>query len=253
MVKRLLIAFFILAQFTSAQNYGSMQFTNYADDRQSAFSLTFDDGLLSHSENVRPILNQYGFNGTFYVLPPYLTETLPGIWRYGTWPDFQAMAMEGHEIGSHTMNHYDLTSLQWGDVNDDSTLLYELYQSKIFIEQKIPQKKCISLNYPYTLHNSFVDSAASLFYENGRTIGQVPNDSSLNEEDWFGLNAKVVLFDTPRVSLEDDLDELITFLEWTQNSINNRKWGIIMVHDVVPITQLPELVGQGIYEPISNE
>ena len=230
-----------------------MQFANYADDRQSAFCLTFDDGLLSHSENVSPILNQYGFKGTFYVLSPYLRETLPGIWRYGTWPDFQAMAMEGHEIGSHTMNHYDLTSLQWGDVNEDSTLLYELYQSKIFIEQKIPQEKCISLNYPYTLHDSFVDSAASLFYENGRTLGQVPNDSSLTEEDWFGLNAKVVLFDTPRVSVEDDLDELITFLEWTQNSINNRKWGMIIIHDVVPIEQLPELVGQGIYEPISNE
>ena len=190
--------------------------------------------LLTHSENVRPILNQYGFKGTFYVLPPYLTETLPGIWRYGTWPGFQLMAAEGHEIGSHTMNHYRSYFTSWGDVNDDSTLLYELYQSKIFIEQKIPTEKCISLNYPYTLHNSYVDSAASLFYENGRTLGQVPNDSSLTEEQWYGLNAKVVLFDEPRNSVSDDLDELFTFLEWTQNSIDNRKWGMIIIHDVVP-------------------
>jgi Secretion system C-terminal sorting domain len=28
---------------------------------------------------------------------------------------------------------------------------------------------------------------------------------------------------------------------------------MIIIHDVVPIEQLPELVGQGIYEPISNE
>ena len=90
------------------------------------------------------------------------------------------MALDGHEIGSHTMNHYDLTTLPWGNINEDSTLLYELYQSKIFIEQKIPTAKCISLNYPYTLHNPVVDSAASLFYENGRTLGQVPNDSSLS-------------------------------------------------------------------------
>ena len=253
MTRKILISFFVLAQFAFAQNYGTMRFTNYADDRQSAFSLTFDDGLLSHSENVRPILNQYGFKGTFYVLPPYLTETLPGIWRYGTWPAFQSMAAEGHEIGSHTLNHYNLTSLQWGDVNDDSTLLYELYQSKIFIEQKIPNQKCISLNYPYTIHNSIVDSAASLFYENGRTLGQVPNDSSLSETEWFGLNAKVVLFDMPRNSVDDDLDELFTFLDWTQNSFNQHKWGMIIIHDVVPISQLPDLVNQGIYEPISNE
>mgnify|MGYP003416877208 FL=1 len=253
MIKQVLITFFVLTQIASAQNFGSMQFTNYADDKQSAFSLTFDDGLLSHSENVRPILNQYGFKGTFYVLPPYLTETLPGIWRYGTWPEFQAMALEGHEIGSHTMNHDTLATLPWGDINTEGTLLYELYQSKIFIEQKIPQAKCISLNYPYTLHNSFVDSAASLYYENGRTLGQVPNDSSLTKEQWYGLNAKVVEFSLPRNSVDDDLDELFTFLEWTQNSIDNHKWGMIIIHDVVPIEQLPELVGQGIYEPISNE
>jgi hypothetical protein len=151
------------------------------------------------------------------------------------------------------MNHYDLTTLQWGDVNDDSTLLYELYQSKIFIEQKIPAAKCISLNYPFTIHNAAVDLAASLFYESGRTLGQVPNDSSLSEEDWFGLKAKVVEFNEPRNSVADDLDELITFLEWTQNSIDDRKWGMIIIHDVVPFSQLPELAGQGIYEPISNE
>ena len=48
------------------------------------------------------------------MLPPYLTETLPGIWRYGTWPGFQSMAAEGHEIGSHTMNHYDLNFTSMG-------------------------------------------------------------------------------------------------------------------------------------------
>ncbi len=253
MIKQLLFILFVSAQFSFSQDYGMMRFTNYADDRQSAFSLTFDDGLLTHFENVRPILNQYGFKGTFYVLPPYLTESLPGIWRYGTWPGFQTMAFEGHEIGSHTMRHFDLTSLPWGDVNDDSTLLYELFQSKIFIEQKIPAEKCISLNYPYTLHNSHVDSAASLFYENGRTLGQIPNDSSLTWEKWYGLKAKVVLFNQPRNSVDDDLDELLTFLEWTQNSINNHKWGMIIIHDVLPFNQLQDSSNQGIYEPVTNE
>ncbi|HEX7357631.1 MAG TPA: polysaccharide deacetylase family protein, partial [Ignavibacteriaceae bacterium] len=253
MIKQLIILFITLTHFAAAQNYGMLRFTNYADDRKSAFSLTFDDGLLSQSENVRPILNQYGFKGTFYVLPPFLTETLPGIWRYGTWPGFQSMALEGHEIGSHTMNHYDLTSLAWGSITDDSTLLYELYQSKIFIEQKIPGVKCISVNYPYTLHNSVVDSAASLFYENGRTLGQIPNDSSLTRGEWFSLKAKVVEFSLPRNSVEDDLDELYTFLEWTQNAINNHKWGMIIIHDVVPFAQLQELIDEGVYEPVTNE
>ena len=230
-----------------------MHFTNYADDRQSAFSLTFDDGLLTHIENVGPILNQYGFKGTFYVLPPYLTESLPGIWRYGTWPGFQSMAAEGHEIGSHTMNHDTLTLLPWGDISTPGTLLYELYQSKDSIGLRISNSKPISLNYPYTIHSAAIDSAARLFYESGRTLGQVPNDSSLSEEDWFGLKAKVVSFNEPRNSIEDDLDELYSFLEWTQNSINNHKWGMIIIHDVAPFDQLQDLIDQGVYEPVTNE
>ena len=252
MIKQFLLSLFIISQFSFAQNYGTLRFATYADDRQSAFSLTFDDGLLTHSENVSPILNQYGFKGTFYVLPPYLTETLPGIWRYGTWPGFQSLALEGHEIGSHTMRHFDLTTLPWGDVNDDSTLLYELYQSKLFIEQKIPTEKCISLNYPYTYHNDFIDSAAGLFYENGRTLGQVPNASSLSKTEWYGLKAKIVEFNLPRNSVDDDLDELYTFLNWTQNAIDNNKWGLIIIHDVVPFSDLDSLLGQ-IYQPVTNE
>jgi hypothetical protein len=253
MFKQIIFILFILAQLAHSQNYGSLRFTNYADDRQSAFSLTFDDGLLTQIENVRPILNEHNFKGTFYVLPPYLTESLPGIWRYGTWPGFQSMALEGHEIGSHTMNHYDLTTLQWGNISEDSTLLYELYQSKIFIGQKIPTAKCISLNYPYTLHNTIVDSAASLFYENGRTLGQLPNDSSLSVEEWYGLQAKIVEFSLPRNSVDDDYDELQSFLLWTINSIENHKWGMIIIHDVVPFNELQDLINQGVYEPVTTE
>jgi len=252
-ITKLLFTLFIITQISYSQDYGTMHFTNYVDDRQSAFSLTFDDGFLTQIENVRPILNQYGFKGTFYVLPPYLTESLPGIWRYGTWPGFQSMAAEGHEIGSHTMNHDTLTLLPWGDISTEGTLLYELYKSKDSIDQRIPNSNCISLNYPYTLHNSLVDSAASLFYENGRTLGQASNDASLSEDEWYGLKAKVVEFSLPRNSVEDDSTELFTFLEWAQNSIDNRKWGMIIIHDVVPFAQLQELINQGIYEPITNE
>ena len=247
MIKQILITIIIITNISIAQNYGSLRFANYADDRESAFSFTFDDGLLTQSENARQILNQYGFKGTFYVLPPYLAdENQDTIWRYGTWPDFQVMAAEGHEIGSHTMNHYDLTTLQWGNENEDSTLLYELYQSKIFIEKKIPTKKCISFNYPYTIHNSVVDSAVSLFYENGRTLGQFPNDSSLSVEEWYKLNAKIVEFDSIRNSVNDDTTELYTFLTWTQNLIADHKWGMIIIHDVVPFNELNSLINQNL-------
>lgn len=254
MIKRLIILFLTITYFASAQNYGTLSFTNYADDRKAAFSLTFDDGLLTHSTNVKPLLNQYGFKGTFYVLPPYLAEdNQPLIWRYGRWSDFQMIAADGHEVGSHTMNHDTLPNLDWGNINSPGTLLYELYQSKLFIEQKIPSQKCISLNYPYTLHNSLVDSAAKLFYENGRTLGQTANDSVLFGNDWFSLKAKVVEFSMPRDSVDDDLGELYSFINWLGNAVTKKQWGMIIIHDVVPFNELQSLINNGIYEPVTNE
>ena len=153
-------------------------FAEWANDCESAFSFSFDDGFISQYENVRPILNQFNFTGTYYVLPPFLTDSLPGIWRYGTWPMFTEMSLEGHEIGSHTMNHLHLPQLEIGDTTQVGTILYELYQSREMIDQRLPNQKCITFAYPYAEHNSLVDSLASLFYESARADGILPNNSS---------------------------------------------------------------------------
>jgi len=44
-------------------SYGIVTVTPWADDRNSAFSFSFDDGFISQYENVREILNQFGFKG----------------------------------------------------------------------------------------------------------------------------------------------------------------------------------------------
>ena len=154
--------------YSSAQNnagFGELVWAaKWSDDKSSAFSFSFDDGYISHYENVRPILNQFNFNGTFYVMPPWLTDSLPGIFRYGTWPMFQAMAMDGHEIGSHTMNHLHLPELEIGDTVTQGTILYEIYQARELINQRLPNQKCITLAYPFSEHNLLIDSLTSLYY-----------------------------------------------------------------------------------------
>ncbi len=256
MKKTITLIFLLLTNLCFAQNYGSLRFTNYAEDRKSAFSLTFDDGLKSQYDYAKPVLDEFGFKGTFYVLPPFLVEDNQNtIWRYGRWSEFQQMSNEDNEIGSHTLHHDTLTTLSWGGINTAGTLLYELYQSKLFIEQKIPNKKCISFNYPYTIHNALVDSAASLFYENARATGQTANDSIITGNQWYSLKARDVKFSLPRNSFADDLDELNEFLNWTQNSINNHQWAMIIIHGVVPNSQIDSLLSlqDPPYEPISTE
>jgi len=251
-----ILLIFCSLNFSNAQidsSTGQLFVAKWADNKSSAFSFSFDDGLKSQYSNARLILNQYGFKGTFFILPPYLTNGEPTIWRYGTWQMFQQLASEQNEIGSHTLNHLYLTTLDLGDTSTPNTVFYELYHSQRIIEEKIPSQQCISLAYPYADHNSVVDSATACFYESGRAVGNNANNSELSEAQFFSLKSYPVHFSLPRNSVDDDLDELYSFMDWTENSILQNRWAIMMVHEVVPFNELIDLVNQGNYEPISNE
>ena len=78
--------------------------------------LTFDDGYRDAYEVVFPLLLEYGFTGTFFVLAtPAHYE-----WdQYMTWAQMREMAETGMEIQSHGRDHVDLR---------DSSYDYLVYQ-----------------------------------------------------------------------------------------------------------------------------
>ena len=251
----MLTCFKVIANPTTSDtsNYGKVFVTRWAEDRKSAFSFSFDDGFKAQYDNVGPILNSYEFNATYFLLPPFLTEQLPGIWRYGTWPMFLEMYSEGSELGSHSLNHPHLLELQVGDTLTPNTIHYELYHSKKMIEVRTDYEPCITFAYPYGEHNYILDSLASLYYESSRALGTTPNHFSLSDLDWHSLKSFEVIFNEPRIVFEDDLDELNSFKNWIEGSIENGTWGIQLAHEVVPFAQLSDLISQGAYNPISNE
>ncbi len=256
--KIILLAVFIILSISVSfpafpAGYGQVSVKKWADDRKSAFSFTFDDGFSCHYDYVRPVLNSFGFKGTFFVITGSVTDDLPGIWRYGTWKQFQTMSSEGHEIASHTVTHPDLSTLQTGNINSPGTLLYELYNSKITIEQKIPGQKCITLDYPFIVYNNNVINNTSLYYESARTGGDNPNDSSLSGSGFYTIAAKEEQFNIPRNSTLDDLDELTDVENYMQNSINSGKWGLTMAHEVYPFNQIANILQQGSWYPMSVE
>jgi peptidoglycan/xylan/chitin deacetylase (PgdA/CDA1 family) len=67
--------------------------------------LTFDDGYLDNYENAFPILKKYKFVATFFVITQFIEDGKPG---YMSWNQLEEMAIEGMEIGSHTLDHPDL-------------------------------------------------------------------------------------------------------------------------------------------------
>jgi peptidoglycan/xylan/chitin deacetylase (PgdA/CDA1 family) len=59
-------------------------------------SLTWDDARPSQVDVGVPILNHFGYRGTFYVLPRNMGR------RVARW---RVAAAQGHEIGNHSLNH----------------------------------------------------------------------------------------------------------------------------------------------------
>ncbi len=69
--------------------------------------LTFDDGYTDIYKNAFPILEEFGFVGTFFIVTGWIDERNP---NYISWAQAREMAEAGMRIESHSKSHPDLTN-----------------------------------------------------------------------------------------------------------------------------------------------
>lgn len=67
-----------------------------------AVLLTFDDGHVDNYQNAFPILKEFGFIGTFFLITDWVDTNRPGV---VTWAQAQAMKDAGMSIEAHTRTH----------------------------------------------------------------------------------------------------------------------------------------------------
>jgi peptidoglycan/xylan/chitin deacetylase (PgdA/CDA1 family) len=133
---------------------------------QTVVSITFDDGFASQMA-AAPILERYGFHGTFYVN----SELLNGVDRLST-ADVRALAAAGNEIGGHTSDHTDLITV------DPAERLRQVCDDRIAIA-KIVGRSPRSFAYPYGASNLATEHIVRRCgYSSARTVGSLYNESS---------------------------------------------------------------------------
>jgi peptidoglycan/xylan/chitin deacetylase (PgdA/CDA1 family) len=78
-------------------------------DNPALVSLTFDDGLRCQFEQGIPILDRYGFLGTFFLIaneqPKHEDRCAKIKWNAVDISTLKELVHRGHEIGSHTVQH----------------------------------------------------------------------------------------------------------------------------------------------------
>jgi peptidoglycan/xylan/chitin deacetylase (PgdA/CDA1 family) len=121
---------------------------------QKTVVVTFDDGYLDFYSHAFPVLLEYGFKATVFVIPEFVPSSDPADKQraYMSWAQIREIHEAGTRIGSHSMSHADLQQLTSRGIDD------ELGLSKLAIEDKLGCE-VRSFSYPYSFpeHNrSFI-------------------------------------------------------------------------------------------------
>jgi peptidoglycan/xylan/chitin deacetylase (PgdA/CDA1 family) len=143
------------------------------DDRKKYFAITFDDGYQDNYYYAWPLLKKYKLKATIFVTTGYINKKEPFWFDLKNFTEFQKedycltetqikeLASAGIEFGSHTVDHYELTSL--GLVQ----LKHQLRDSKKTLE-RIIDTSISAICYPRgKTDQSVIDAAAEAGYKVG--------------------------------------------------------------------------------------
>ena len=128
---------------------------NFEPD-EKIVALTFDDGYEDFYLNAYPVLKKHGFTACVFVITGYIGQKSDWDYNWGRykrkhldWSQILEISEAGFQIGSHTVNHPDLTKIP------NQYLSYELKESKQMLEDKL-NRRIDYLSYPFGKYNRYV-------------------------------------------------------------------------------------------------
>ena len=118
----------------------------------------FDHPFITQYKNLKPLFDSKGIKASLMVTPSEVGKSK----FFMSWDQLTEMYNEGWEIGSHTVNHYDLRDVKI------STIRHELSQSKAILEAHGFQN-IKNFAYPHSYYDEKALSVMSEYYRSART------------------------------------------------------------------------------------
>jgi len=177
------------------------------DQKKAYVSITFDDGLASQYGAAK-ILENYGWQGTFYVPSGLTVFENRSLMTFTQLQDLQA---KYHEIGTHSATHIKA-----------STSSLEEYEQNIINGKKILQENNLSAeNFAYPYGDFSKLGAIETHFKSGRTV--VASINKIPPENVYELKG------LPLVHLNNEYKVLENYLADLEK---NGGWLIIVLHGV---------------------
>jgi len=194
----------LLAFGQQSINQPIIRVARFYGDHDAAICYGFDDGLKNQADVALPLLDQYGFKGTFFIIPGIIPidgkqglSTKESINGNISWVKLKEMSAQGHEIANHSWSHKNMKTLTDFDLQQEIDKADQLILKQIGV---FP----ITFAYPY---NSFDD----------RVHKAVLKNHIAAREFQFGIGSH---FTTRQGNA------------WADGLIKNYTWGITMIHGI---------------------
>jgi peptidoglycan/xylan/chitin deacetylase (PgdA/CDA1 family) len=177
--------------------------------KQGIVSITFDDGWQSIKDKAMPILDDYGYQTTQYIISDAATKTVD---EYMNLETVKAIKAKGHEIGSHTTKHCDLTKLSAQDADE------QVKDSKSELE-KADLGPVTSLAYPYGQYDENIELATGKYYPLMRS-----SDAGYNDRYFDSRNIRSMVI-TDKTTEEE-------VASWVKYAEEHKLWLVMVYHRV---------------------
>lgn len=177
--------------------------------KEPIISLTFDDGCACAYTGGLPILKQYGFVSTQYVISDLLNTP-----DYMTTAMVKAFQTQGSEIGSHSVTHADLTTLASSQINQELSL------SQTTLRKLFGSSVALDFATPYGAYNQTALNAIKTYYRSHRST-----DVGYNSKDTFNAY-NIVTQDVKTTTTPAEV------AAWVAQAKADKTWLVIVYHDV---------------------